>query len=112
MTRRRRNPLSFFDTQMPFAPGAAHDLISGPSCARSRLSPPVRFAIFFGVLFAIKAALPFTSLSAALQVLVLAAAATVLVWRLWWGCGGSRRGGVVLLSVLWIGALAKIAVQL
>ncbi|MBB4636881.1 hypothetical protein [Longimicrobium terrae] len=97
---------------MPSAPDAAPYFISGPSCARSRLPPPVRFAIFFGVLFAIRAALPHTSLSAAVQVLALAAAATILVWRLWWGCSESRRGGVVLLAVLWIAALAKIAVQL
>lgn len=97
---------------MPFASGADPYLISGPGCARSRFSPLVRFAIFFGVLFAIRAMLPHTTLPVAAQVLALAAAATVLVWRLWWGCGAGRRGGVLLLSTFWLAALAKVIVQL
>jgi hypothetical protein len=84
---------------------------AGPACRRSSLSPRVRFAIFFGVLFALKLALPYTPLAPALQVLVLAATATVLVWRFWWAGGESRRGGILLLAVLWIAALAKIAMQ-
>jgi hypothetical protein len=44
-------------------------------------------------------------------VVVLAAVATGLVWRLWWGCGVSRRGGVALIAILWLAALAKILVQ-
>lgn len=86
-------------------------LLGARACRRSTLSPPVRFAIFFGVLFALKLALPYTGLSAALQVLVLAAVATGLVWRFWWGCGVSRRGGVALIAVLWLAALAKILAQ-
>jgi hypothetical protein len=84
---------------------------SAPACRRSSLSPQVRFGIFFGVLFALKLGLPYTPLSAALQVLVLAATATVLVWRFWWACGESKRGGILLLAVLWIAAIAKIAMQ-
>ena len=84
---------------------------SAPACRRSTLSPSVRFAIFFGVLFALKLALPYTGASAAIQVLALAAAATLLVWRFWWACGESRRGGVMLLAVLWLATLAKILVQ-
>ena len=84
---------------------------SGASCRRSSLPPAVRFAIFFGVLFALKLALPYTRLSAAVQVLVLAGAATLLVWRFWWACGESRRGGVLLLAVLWVAAIARIILQ-
>lgn len=92
-------------------PQSADAFPAAPACRRSTLSPAVRFAIFFGALFALKLALPYTGLSAALQVLALAAVATVLVWRFWWACGESRRGGVLLLAVLWVAALAKIAVQ-
>lgn len=84
---------------------------SGASRGRASLSPAVRFAIFFGVLFALKLALPYTNLSATVQLLALAGAATVLVWRFWWACGESRRGGVMLLAVLWLATLAKIIVQ-
>lgn len=99
------------DTSTPSHPALPSSFQAGPSCRRSSLSPQVRFGIFFGVLFAMKVALPYTPLSSALQVLVLAATATVLVWRFWWACGESRRGGVLLLAVLWIAALAKIAMQ-
>ncbi|HEU4885093.1 MAG TPA: hypothetical protein VFT45_22725 [Longimicrobium sp.] len=93
-------------------PASDDDLFRpAPACRRSSLSPQVRFAIFFGVLFALKLTLPYTPLSAALQVLVLAATATVLVWRFWWACGESKRGGILLLAILWIAALAKIAMQ-
>jgi hypothetical protein len=71
----------------------------------------VRFAIFFGVLFALKVALPWTGLPAAVQVLALASVATLLVWRFWLACGESRRGGVLLLAVLWIAALARIVLR-
>jgi hypothetical protein len=102
---------------MPFAsaPGTATPdpmLPSGATCRRSSLSPAVRFGIFFGVLFALKLALPYTGLPAAVQVLALAGTATALVWRFWWACGESRRGGVLLLAVLWIATLAKILAQL
>jgi hypothetical protein len=96
----------------PAGPASDDDLFqAAPACRRSTLSPAVRFAIFFGVLFALKLGLPYTPLSAALQVLVLAATATVLVWRFWWACGESKRGGILLLAILWIAALAKIAMQ-
>jgi hypothetical protein len=85
--------------------------VGGASCRRSTLSPAVRFAVFFGVLFALKAGLPYTGLPAALQVLALVATATLLVVRFWWGCGVSRRGGVALIAILWLAALAKILVQ-
>lgn len=84
---------------------------SGAACRRSSLSPAVRFGIFFGVLFALKLALPYTGLSAAVQVLALAGAATLLVWRFWWGCGESRRGGGLLLAVLWLATIARIIAQ-
>ena len=85
---------------------------SGAACRRSSLSPGARFVIFFGVLFALKLGLPYTGVPAAAQVLVIAAIATGLVWRFWWRCGESRRGSVLLLGILWIGAAAKIIVQL
>jgi hypothetical protein len=96
---------------MPVASPPDLLLASGPTCRRSSLPPGVRFGIFFGVLFALKLALPYTNLSAAIQVLALAGTATLLVWRFWWACGESRRGGVLLLAVLWIAALAKIMMQ-
>ena len=101
---------------MPFAspPDAAPDgaaFPAGAACRRSSLSPAVRFGIFFGVLFALKLALPYTGLPAAAQGLALAVTATGFVWRFWWACGESRRGGVLLLAVLWIATLAKLFVQ-
>lgn len=93
---------------MPFASASDPLLVSGAACRRSSLSPAVRFAIFFGVLFALKLALPYTGLGAAIQVLALAGVATLLVWRFWWACGESRRGGVLLLAVLWTAAIVKI----
>jgi hypothetical protein len=101
---------------MPVA-STSHDatsdplLASGASCRRSNLSPAVRFGIFFGVLFALKLALPYTRLPAAVQVIALAGTATLLVWRFWWACGESRRGGVMLLAGLWLAAIVKIIVQ-
>lgn len=94
---------------MSFASDAA-DLRPGPACRRSTLHPAVRFAIFFGVLFALKLALPWTGLPNAAQVIAVAAAATLLVWRFWWACGESRRGGALLLAVIWLATLAKAAV--
>jgi hypothetical protein len=70
-----------------------------------------RFAIFFGVLFGLKYALPYTGVSAAVQVLALAAAGTVLGWRFWWECGESRRGAVLLIALFWLAATAKIIIQ-
>ena len=99
---------------MSFAPDASTPdplMVPGASCRRSSLSPAVRFGIFFGVLFALKLALPYTGLPAAAQVLALAGTATLLAWRFWWACGESRRGGVLLLAVLWLAAFAKIIAQ-
>lgn len=86
-------------------------LESGAICRRSSLSPAARFGIFFGVLFALKAALPYTGLSGAVQVLALAGVATGLVWRFWWACGESRRGSVMLLAALCFAAFVKIIIQ-
>lgn len=94
---------------MSVAPDSADAFPTAPACRRSTLSPAARFAIFFAVLFALKYALPYTRLPAAAQVLALAAAATALVWRFWWACGESRRGGALLLTLLWLAALVKIA---
>jgi hypothetical protein len=99
---------------MPVAsPSAAvPDLsVPGPACRRSRLPPMARFAIFFGVLFGLKYALPYTGASADVQVLALAAAGTVLGWRFWWGCGESRRGAILLIALFWLAAVAKIIIQ-
>lgn len=101
---------------MPVASNSGFDTLnlqmrSAPACRRSTLSPAVRFGIFFGVLFGLKLALPYTGLSADVQVLALAGVATLLVWRFWWACGESRRGGILLLSVLWLASLAKIILQ-
>jgi hypothetical protein len=100
---------------MAFASSSNHVppdvLVSGETCRRSSLSPAARFAIFFGVLFGLKYALPYTGLSAAVQVLALAGAATVLAWRFWWGCGESRRGAVLIIALFWLAAAAKIVIQ-
>lgn len=96
---------------MSVAPDSADAFPAAPACRRSSLSPAARFTIFFAVLFALKYALPYTGLSSAVQVLALAAAATALVWRFWWSCGGSRRGGALLVAVLWLAALAKVMAQ-
>jgi hypothetical protein len=86
-------------------------LSAGPSCRRSRLSPRMRLIIFFGVLFPLKYALPYTGISAAAQVIALVSVATLLVGAFWWACGEGRRGGVLLVAMLWIAAIVKIAMQ-
>ncbi|HEV3048951.1 MAG TPA: hypothetical protein VGX50_01500 [Longimicrobium sp.] len=99
---------------MPVVPDAdtLHpEFVAVPACRRSTLSPAVRFAIFFGVLFALKLTLPYTGLPAAAQVFALVGTATVLVWRFWWACGESRRGGILLFAILWIAAILKVYVQ-
>ncbi|WP_420126881.1 hypothetical protein [Longimicrobium sp.] len=90
-------------------PDAAFE--AGPSCRRSRLSPRTRLIIFFGVLFPLKYALPYTGISAAAQVIALVAVATGLVGAFWFACGEGRRGGLLLIAMLWIAALVKIAAQ-
>jgi hypothetical protein len=91
------------------APDTAFE--AGPSCRRSRLSPRTRLIIFFGVLFPLKYALPYTGLSAAAQVIALVAVATGLVGAFWFACGEGRRGGLLLVAMLWIAAIIKISVQ-
>lgn len=83
-----------------------------PACRRSTLSPLARFAIFFGVLFALKHALPYTGLPDVAQVLILVGLATLLVWRFWWACGESRRGGILLFGVLWTAAIVEVYLQM
>lgn len=71
----------------------------------------MRLIIFFGVLFPLKYALPYTGISAAAQVIALVAVATGLVGAFWFACGEGRRGGLILVAMLWIAAIVKIAVQ-
>src|SRR5687768_2711130 len=80
---------------------------AGTSCRRSRLSPRTRLIIFFGVLFPLMYALPYTGISAAAQVIVLVAVATGLVAAFWFACGEGRRGGLLLVAMLWIAAIFK-----
>ena len=84
---------------------------AGASCRRSKLPPWLRMVIFFGVLFPLKYALPYTGLSAAAQVIALVAVATLLICAFWWACGEGRRGGLLLMAMLWIAAIIKIAMQ-
>jgi LPXTG-motif cell wall-anchored protein len=71
----------------------------------------MRLIIFFGVLLPLKYALPYTGLSAAAQVIALVGVATMLVGAFWFACSEGRRGGLLLVAVLWIAAIAKIAMQ-
>lgn len=71
----------------------------------------MRLIIFFGVLLPLKYALPYTGLSAAAQVIALVVVATMLVGAFWFACGEGRRGGLLLVAMLWIAAIAKIAMQ-
>ncbi len=89
----------------------APPLQGAPTCRRSRLSPRTRLIIFFGVLFPLKYALPYTGISAAAQVIALVSVATLLVGAFWWVCREGRRGGLLLVAMLWIAAIVKIAMQ-
>jgi hypothetical protein len=84
---------------------------SGPACRRSRLSPRMRLIIFFGVLMPLKYALPYTGISATAQVIALVVVATGLVGAFWFACGEGRRGGLLLVAMLWIAAIVKISMQ-
>jgi hypothetical protein len=84
---------------------------AAPSCRRSRLSPRTRLIIFFGVLFPLKYALPYSGISAAAQVIALVMVATGLVGAFWFACGEGRRGGLLLVAMLWIAAIVKISTQ-
>lgn len=86
-------------------------LVSGPACERSSLSPQLRIGITFGVLFALKWALPALGLPSTAQVLVLLVVATFLAWRFWWRCGTDRRGPLILIGSLWVAGLAKILLR-
>lgn len=87
------------------------DIAVPPSCARSRFSLFQRFALFFGVLFALKFALRHTPLPPAAQVVALVSVASALVWSLWAAGGASRRGPLVVIAVLWLAAVAKLALR-
>jgi hypothetical protein len=80
----------------------------GDACRRSRLPGWLRLAITFGVLFALKYAMPLLGVAPALQVLVLLVVATGLAWRFWWNCSPDRRGVTILVGVLWVAGLVKL----
>jgi hypothetical protein len=81
---------------------------AGPACRQSRFSPPVRLLITFGVLFALKWALPLLGLTPTIQVLILLLVATYFAWLFWWNCSTHRRGPLLLIGSLWIAGLVKI----
>ena len=80
----------------------------GAACRRSRLPAWLRLAITFGVLFALKYALPLVGVSPALQVLVLLLVATGLAWQFWWTCSPDRRGVLILVGALWAAGVVKL----
>jgi len=80
----------------------------GDACRRSRLPGWLRLAIAFGVLFALKYAMPLLGVAPALQVLVLLVVATGLAWQFWWNCSPDRRGVTILVGVLWVAGLVKL----
>jgi hypothetical protein len=80
----------------------------GDACRRSRLPGWLRLAIAFGVLFALKYAMPLLGVAAALQVLVLLVVATGLAWQFWWNCSPDRRGVTILVGVLWVAGVVKL----
>ena len=84
---------------------------TGPACERSPLPWWLRLAITFGVLFAMKWAMPLVGVAPALQVILLLVTATVCIWRFWWGCSPDRRGPLVMGAALWVAGLLKIALH-
>ena len=80
----------------------------GDACRRSRLPGWLRLAIAFGVLFALKYAMPLLGVAPALQVLVLLVVATGLAWQFWWNCSPDRRGVTILVGVLWVAGVVKL----
>lgn len=80
----------------------------GPTCRRSRLPGWFRLAITFGVLFALKYALPVAGVAPFLQVLTLLVAATGFAWLFWWNCSPDRRGIAVLVGSLWVAGVLKL----
>jgi small-conductance mechanosensitive channel len=45
------------------------------------------------------------------QVIALVLVATGLVGAFWWACSEGRRGGLLLVAMLWIAAIIKISMQ-
>ena len=80
----------------------------GPTCRRSRLPGWLRLAITFGVLFALKYALPVVGVAPFLQVLTLLVVATVFAWQFWWNCSPDRRGVAILVGSLWVAGAIKL----
>lgn len=86
-------------------------LTAGPTCARSSLSPGLRLAIAFGVLFGLKWTLPLLPLSASVQVVVLLLVASFFIWRFWWHCSPNRLGALLTAGILWAAGALKLALQ-
>jgi hypothetical protein len=82
--------------------------VSGPVCERSSLSPQLRLAITFVVLFGLKWTLPFLGVPFTLQVLTLLVVATFFAWRFWWRCTAGRTGPLLLIGSLWAAGIVKI----
>ncbi len=80
----------------------------GPACRRSRLPGWLRLAITFGVLLALKYALPFVGITPGLQVIILLVVATIFAWQFWWNCSPDRRGVALLVATLWIAGAIKL----
>ena len=80
----------------------------GAACQRSRLPGWLRLAITFGVLFALKYALPMTGASPRAQVVVLLIVATGFAWQFWWNCSPDRRGVALLVGALWAAGMIKL----
>jgi hypothetical protein len=80
----------------------------GAACRRSRLPGWLRLVITFGVLFALKYAMPLLGVGPVVQVLVLLVVATVFAWQFWWNCSPDRRGVLTLIALLWVAGVIKI----
>jgi hypothetical protein len=80
----------------------------GPTCRRSRLPGWLRLAITFGVLLALKYALPMTGIASVGQVLILLVVATCFAWQFWWNCSADRRGVLLLVGLLWLAGAIKV----
>jgi hypothetical protein len=68
----------------------------------------LRLAITFGVLFALKYAMPIVGAAPVLQVLVLVVVATGFAWQFWRNCSPDRRGVLILVGLLWIAGAIKL----
>jgi hypothetical protein len=87
------------------------DVLAPAACARNRFTPLQRFAICFGVLFALKYALRLTPLGPTVQALILAAATTALFWALWSAGAANRRAMLVLTGIIWVATAAKVLLR-